>query len=104
MGEAIPPVVDVAVGGRSDPAASITDHEIGTPATGLLNGSTTRTDRAVGSGCPIVAVWRSPPFTAICVAPATVAWMLNVTVGRPVTAAVVVWMPGVGPRVRVVVA
>ena len=37
MVEAIPLVVDVAVGGLTDPAPSITDHEICTPATGLLN-------------------------------------------------------------------
>src|SRR5439155_629417 len=55
-------------------------------------------------GLALGPVWRSPPFTAICVAPATLAVTVNVTVGRPVTAAVVVWVPGVGPSVRVVVA
>src|SRR5437667_8332606 len=102
--EAMPLVLDVEVAGFGDPAPLMTAQLIVTPATGLLNWSATRTDSGVGSACPTVPVWRSPPFTAICVAPATVAWIVNVTVGSPVTAAVVVWEPGVGPRVRVVVA
>ena len=102
--EAIPLALDVDVAGFGDPAPLMTAQLIVTPATGLLNWSATRTDSGVGSVCPTVPVWRSPPFTAICVAPATLAVMVNVTVGRPVTAAVVVCVPGVGPSVRVVVA
>src|SRR6266699_3511458 len=102
--EAMPLVLDVEVAGFGDPAPLMTAQLIVTPATGLLNWSATRTDSGVGSACPTVPVWRSPPLTAICVAPATLAVTVNVTVGRPVTAAVVVWVPGVGPSVRVVVA
>src|SRR6266480_5726691 len=102
--EAMPLVLDVEVAGVSDPFPLVAAQLIVTPATGLLNWSATRTDSCVGSACPTVPVWRSPPLTAICVAPATLAVIVNVTVGSPVTAAVVVWVPGVGPRVRVVVA
>src|SRR5437762_1078867 len=100
----MPLALDVDVAGFGDPAPLMTAQLTVTPATGLLNPSATRTDSGVGSGCPTVPVWRSPPLTLICVAPATLAVIVNVTVGRPVTAAVVDCVPGVGPRDRVVVA
>src|SRR5256884_675516 len=102
--EAMPLALDVDVAGFAEPAPLMTAQLIVTPATGLLNWSATRTESGVVSGWPTVPVWRSPPFTDIWVAPATLAVIVNVTVGRPVTPAVVVWVPGVGPRVRVLVA
>src|SRR5256885_10792603 len=90
--EAIPLVLDVEVAGVSDPLPLVAAQLIVNPATGLLNWSATRTDSCVGSACPTVPVWRSPPLTAICVAPATLAGMLNVTLGGPRTAG------GGGPR------
>src|SRR5438445_650852 len=101
---AMPLALDVDVAGFAEPAPLMTAQLIVTPATGLLNWSATRTESGVVSGWPTVPVWRSPPFTDIWVAPATLAVIVNVTVGRPVTPAVVVWVPGVGPRVRVLVA
>src|SRR5438552_9042869 len=102
--EAMPLALDGDVAGFAEPAPLMTAQLIVTPATGLLNWSATRTESGVVSGWPTVPVWRSPPFTDIWVAPATLAVIVNVTVGRPVTPAVVVWVPGVGPRVRVLVA
>src|SRR5213082_888330 len=67
----MPLALDVDVAGFGDPAPLMTAQLTVTPATGLLNPSATRTDSGVGSGCPTVPVWRSPPFTLICVAGAT---------------------------------
>src|SRR3989442_6993971 len=96
--EAIPPASVVDVRGLTVPPPSSTDQLTVTPATGLLRPSATRTERGIGSVCATVSVWRSPPLIAICVAPPTCAVTLNVTVVRPVAPAVVVCVPGVGPR------
>src|SRR5207244_2298924 len=102
--EAMPLALDGDVAGFAEPAPLMTAQLIVTPATGLLNWSATRTESGVVSGWPTVPVWRSPPFTDIWVAPATLAVIVNVRVGRPVPPAVVGWAPRVGPRVRVLVA
>src|SRR3989441_1246343 len=102
--DAMPLGFAVEIAGFTDPPPSTTDHEISTPATGLLNWSATRTDSAVGSVVPTTPVWRSPPFSVIWVAPATVAVIVNVTDVRPAAPAVVVWVPGAAPSVRIVLA
>ena len=102
--DAMPLVFEVVIAGFTDPPPSTTDHEICTPATGLLNWSATRTDNAVSSVDPTTPVWRSPPLSVIWVAPATVAVIVKVSGVRPAAPAVVVWVPGVAPRVRIVLA
>ena len=54
-----------------------------------------------------MSTWLLPASIVICVAPATVAFTVNVTVVAPplsVAVAVVVCAPGVRPNVRVAVA
>ena len=75
--------------------------------TGLLKSSVTLTERGTGSVAPTVSFCRSPPFLVIRDAPPIVAVIVKVTVAGPlwsVAVAVVVCVPGVTPRVRVVVA
>src|SRR6266498_1935159 len=95
------------VSGVTEPPPSITLQVIVTLATGLLKSSVTFTANEAGSVAPTVSFCRSPPALVIFEAPPTVAVMVKVTVvGVPlrVAVAVVVWVPGVTPSVRVVVA
>src|SRR5439155_20447657 len=100
--DAMPLEFVLELSGLTEPPPSTTDQLIVTPATGLLSASATRTDNGTGSVWPTVSVWPCPPLIAICVAPPTGAVTLNVTGVRPAALAVVVCVPGVGPRVRVV--
>jgi hypothetical protein len=100
--DAMPLALVVEVSGLTEPPPSSTDQLTVTPDTGLLRASATRTESGVGSVCPTVSVCCCPPLIAICVAPPTCAVTLNVTGVSPATLALVVWVPGVGPRVRVV--
>src|SRR5437764_629928 len=100
--DAMPLEFVLELSGLTEPPPSTTDQLMVTPATGLLSASATRTDNGTGSVWPTVSVWPWPPLIAICVAPPSCAWTLNVTGVRPAALAVVVWVPGVGPRVRVV--
>src|SRR5947208_15064659 len=102
--DAMPLVFEVVIAGFTDPPPSTTDHEICTPATGLLNWSATRTDNAVGSVDPTTPVWRSPPFSVLWVAAAAVAVIVKVTGVRPAAPAVVVGVRGGAPRLRTVLA
>src|SRR5437899_2097414 len=80
---AIPLALVVELGGFTVPPPSVTVQPIGTPATGLLNWSITRTASATGSVWPTVSTWASPDSMVIWVAPPTVALTLNVTVLDP---------------------
>src|SRR5205823_1412274 len=100
--DAMPLEFVLELSGLTEPPPSTTDQLMVTPATELLSASATRTDKGTGSVWPTVSVWPCPPLIAICVAPPTCAWTLNVTGVRPAALAVVVCVPGVGPRVRVV--
>src|SRR5256885_4190 len=100
--EAMPLEFVLELSGLTEPPPSRTDQLMVTPATGLLRPSATRTDSGTGIVCPTVSVCCCPPLIAICVAPPTCAVTLNVTAVRPVALAVVVWVPGVAPSVRVV--
>jgi len=73
----------------------------------LLKSSVTFTVNGTGSVAPTVSFCRSPPVLVMRDAPAIVAVMVKVTVVGPplsVAVAVVVWVPGTTPSVRVVVA
>src|SRR6266576_3095240 len=104
---AIPLALVVELGWFTVPPPSVTVQPIGTPATGLLNWSITRTASATGSVWPTVSTWASPDSMVICVAPPTVALTLNVTVLDPpasVAVAVVACVPAPAPSVRTVLA
>src|SRR5207247_6117336 len=103
-GEALPLGYQLETAWLTDPPPSTTAHEIATPAPGLSHWSAPRPDSAVGSVVPTTPVWRSPPFSVIWVAPATVAVIVNVTGVRAAAAAVVVSVPGAAPSVRIVLA
>src|SRR5205807_591020 len=98
--EAMPLALDGDVAGFAEPAPLMTAQLIVTPATGLLNWSATRTESGVVSGWPTVPVWRSPPFTDIWVAPATLAVIVNGLPVNPGAVAVSVFGPAVVPSIQ----
>src|SRR5216684_378586 len=102
--DAIPLALVTELGAFTDPPPVSTDQLIVTPDTGLFSASRTTTEIGVGRVWPTVSVCRLPPLIAIWVAPPTCAVALNVTVVSPVADALVVCVPGAGPRVRVVLA
>src|SRR5690242_141844 len=102
--DAMPEPLVTDVDALTDPPPFSTDQEIVTPDTGLFSASLTITESGTGSVTPTVSVWRSPPFTAIWVAPPTWAVTANDTGVSAPTVAVVLSLPGVAPSVRFMVA